>query len=103
MTPAERIWTAAKAAAYALGSVRDTLLIRPSIALGPGISEELAKELEQVSGGTFELYRAADEESSLIKVYWSMSAYVGGVYVYALNSRPATSADESIPLRGGRA
>lgn len=103
MTPAEQIWAAAKAAAYALGSVRDTLLTRPSISLGPGITQALAEELATVSGGHFEVYRAQDDDSSALKVCWSMGTYCAGVYVYAINSRPATAADESIPLRGGRA
>jgi hypothetical protein len=103
LTPAEQIWSAAKAAAYALGSVRDALLARPSIALGPGITEGLARDLAHVSGGTFEIYRSAGDEGSLVKVWWSMGTYCAGVYVYAINSRPATDADEALPLRGGRA
>ena len=104
MTPADQaawIWRMASAAAHSLAG---SGLERPTISLGPGISEALAEELARVSGGRYERYRAADaEETSLVKVCWSVEAYPAGVYVYGLNSRPATGADESIPLRGGRA
>jgi ABC-type cobalamin transport system ATPase subunit len=97
---AREIWRQASAAAHSLAACE---MENPSILLGRGLSDELMRELAHVSGGTFERYRAADEDSSLIKVWSYLNATAAGLTVYAVKSRPATSADESIPLRGGRA
>ena len=97
---AREIWRLASAAAHSLAACQ---MENPSILLGRGLSDELMHELAHVSGGTFKRYRAADEDSSLIKVWSYFDATAAGLTIYAVKSRPATSADENIPLRGSRA
>jgi len=109
MTPAEqaaRIWEHAQRAARELteccAEFTWPYFAWPHISLGC-VPERVLRELATVSGGRFETFRSADDESSMERVHFGWVARVGKVELTGSDSRPATAADESIPLRGGRA
>jgi hypothetical protein len=96
---AAEIWRLLQQAAYSIAACG---LHRPSLSLGIDLPADVLRELATLSGGTFEVYRLQDDDSSLVKVHHYFRAVSAGVAFFAITERPATAADAHIPLRGGR-
>lgn len=106
MTPAEqalKIWTYAQRAAIGLSMLADQLPGQwPQVQLGSSLSEELVRELARIAGSEPQVYRFQGEDS-LEWVRFAFVKRIDRVEVEGFGQRPATSADASLPRRGGRA